>query len=128
MPAHIMVFNDDQDTLDMYAMALEVEGYTLFTHRLPHVDEAAVDVAAPDLVILDWLYGHEERGFDLLRELRAYPQTAITPIIVCTASGAPRMERYATVFQHEQVDVVHKPFELEHLSQLIASRLHLTPE
>jgi DNA-binding response OmpR family regulator len=123
MARRILVFNDDADTLEMYKMVLEYEGYEPSLHIHGKISQAEFESFDPDLVILDWMYGREELGLTILQQIQTFPSASTVPIIVCTAGGQRLMEQYETTFQQRDVSVLHKPFELHVLQSLISSRI-----
>lgn len=124
MPAHIMVFNDDQATLDMYGMFLELFGYTPFLYLHPHVNQATLDDAKPDLILLDWMLGYEEIGIQTVKRLRANPTAETTPMIVCTVRTPAEMQRHKIWLESMDIPILHKPFDLAELEELIAAQLN----
>lgn len=123
MPGRIMVFNDDSDTLEMYEMALAYGGYTPFLYLQPYISQHDFEAVHPDLIILDWMYGREERGLSLLQQLRSYPSTSRLPVIVCTAGGTQMLEHHRQTFRDHDVTVISKPFELEDLFAAIVRQI-----
>jgi DNA-binding response OmpR family regulator len=83
-PAHIMVVDDDPDTVSILASHLKHEGYiaieaTSGRECLRLVHERPIDVILLDLMM------PEMDGFEVCRALKADPETAAIPIIMITA-------------------------------------------
>ena len=71
-------------------------------------------VLAPSLVVLDMMFGGEDRGWHFLQRLRLDRQAALVPVIVCTA--AVRLARDAQdYFQDMGIGIVLKPFDIDDL-------------
>ena len=86
LPPHVVVINDEEDLLVLFRELLEGEGYRVSTLTYPTADLADLQILAPDLVILDMLFGGEDRGWTFLQQIRLNRTTAALPIIVCTAA------------------------------------------
>ena len=71
----------------------------------------------PDLILLDLMMPYLE-GDDELVLLNMNPETRGIPVVIVTAKEGARqeMERYR---QMGVVDIVTKPFQLEHLLQIV---------
>ena len=118
---HVLVIDDDLAIRILVREMLQEAGYrtTLETTMLGLDD---VKEHRPDLVILDPMTGGGTRGWQLLQELKADPQTAALPVVVCT--GAVRRVRdEGWRLAHQGVELVLKPFELDELLCAVASLL-----
>jgi CheY-like chemotaxis protein len=107
--ATVLVADDDRNTRLLVCTVLGHAGHTVL--EASNGDEALEQAVAhePDLILLD-LFMPSKSGPELLRALRAQPQTKATPVALYTASpmnSALRdlMEIYAIG------DVVPKPSE-----------------
>lgn len=115
---HVLVLNDVAEILDLFKMILEDEGYTvtlgsIVAGEIARIVEQVKGVA-PDLVILDFLFGHEPLGWQLLQMLRMDRATADVPIVICT--GAVRqVEDLSAHLAAMGVGVVIKPFDVDAL-------------
>src|SRR5437868_734965 len=83
----IMVVNDTQEVLDLFETLLTEEGYEPYLYSYAIRDVAEVERVNPDLVILDFMMGGENLGWQLLQKLRMKRETAHLPVIVCTAAS-----------------------------------------
>lgn len=101
---HIMVVDDDQDTLKIINRALELEGYTVITASDGRAALALLEEHSPDLIILD-VITPELDGFQVLKLLRARSNV---PIIMLTARGEPLLVQKALALGAD--DYVTKPF------------------
>jgi DNA-binding response OmpR family regulator len=68
----------------------------------------------PDLIILDYVFGGERAGWQMLQKLKMRRSTATIPIIVCTAAirEVREIEGY---LRAQGIMVVAKPFNLDDL-------------
>ncbi len=86
MATTVLVVEDEAAIRDMIAMALERAGY-----RARHADSAedaraAMRLAHPDLLLLDWMLPGES-GLDMARSIKDDAQMSQIPIIMLTARG-----------------------------------------
>ncbi len=122
MGAHILVINDTQDILDLFRTLLEEEGYQVTTYSFAPQDIYEVERVQPDLVILDFIFGTELIGWQLLQKMRMYAPTAKIPVVVCTAATRQVREIEGQLQSHNTT-LVGKPFDIEELLRAVASLL-----
>ncbi len=125
MAAQIMVINDSEEILEMIRELLTAEGYGVTTYTAPDLAVAHFPNDKPDAIILDWLFGREDRGMQMLQRLKLRPATATIPIIICTAA-APRVQEVEGFLQAKGVRVVYKPFAVEELLTALDEALQAT--
>ncbi|MDX1620679.1 MAG: response regulator [Nitriliruptorales bacterium] len=83
MGRRAMVVDDDQATVELLRMVLELEGYDVMS-------AAAADAVdwvrsqRPDVVLLDVMMP-EKDGLEVLREIRAAPEGGRTPVVLVSA-------------------------------------------
>ena len=119
----IAVVNDDTAFLRLMQELLEhVEGYEVLTCRQWDDVYAFVKEQQPDLLILDLIFGGEERGWTILELLTLDPQTRPIPVLVCSAA-LRSLQEHASVLQRYGVEVLPKPFDLETLLEKIEATL-----
>jgi CheY-like chemotaxis protein len=113
-PRHILVVNDTQEILDLFREILEEEGYrvTLSTFTFRDLDD--IITLQPDLIILDFLVGGEDYGWQLLQKVKMHRATASIPIIVCTAA-VQLVRQLEGHLKEKGVGVVIKPFDIDDL-------------
>ena len=119
---HIMVVDDDQDTLEFMADLLADAGYTPI---LSSEHEDAYSLARrlkPDLAILDLQMADPEAGWAILALLRADPATAHIPAILYS-SNHPYLDVRQEVLRKKRCAILKKPFEVHELLQRIAEAL-----
>src|SRR3954454_16369409 len=88
--AHILVINDTPEILDLFESLLEDEGYRVSVDNFSSRDMARklVDIKRlkPDCIILDFIVGREDLGWQLLELMKLDPETRDFPVVVCTAA------------------------------------------
>jgi CheY-like chemotaxis protein len=119
---HILVINDDPAILTLFQDLLGDEGYTVTLDKFGRQTGELLEVIRtlqPDLVIMDFIIGHENSGWQLLQAAKMDRETRDIPVVVCT--GAIR--QVTELSQHLDaldVHVVIKPFDIDHLIEVIA--------
>jgi CheY-like chemotaxis protein len=119
----VLVVNDTQEILELFAdllgeMGLEVVQMSYAPRELDRIREVA-----PDLIILDFLFGEGENvGWQLLQKLKMDRKLARVPIVVCTAAirQATELQGYLT---EQGIMVVIKPFNVDQLEEAITKAL-----
>lgn len=84
VPDMVLLVEDDMNTRQLMRSILEQAGYVVVD---THTGEEALDLASgllPAAVILD-VYLPDISGWDVLQMLKQNPETAIIPVVVCTA-------------------------------------------
>lgn len=109
---HVLVIDNDVDIRDLFRDLLEGEGYRVTTRSDPDLTVAEVAIVAPDLIVLELLYGRQNTGLPFLETLKTNPITAAIPTIVC--SGAPdAVEASQKQLAAWNCGIASKPFEIE---------------
>ena len=129
MRARILVVNDTQEILELFRMILEGEGYEVFLSGFPIQQIQDVEAIDPDLIILDFVFGDQKLGWQMLQMLKMKRSTETIPVIVCTA--ALHMVREQEGYLVSQgVHVIYKPFDIDHLiinvKQLLETHEHFS--
>jgi two-component system, NtrC family, nitrogen regulation response regulator NtrX len=120
---HVVVVEDDPDTLEMLTMLLEMSGYRvdLFQHGRTAFD--GIRAVRPDVVILDLWLEHRKAGEVVLGLLSLDPVTQTIPVIICSAH-IPQIRDYVSELRRRGHTVVEKPFEahllLAHVAKAVA--------
>ena len=123
LTARIVVVNDDTDFLTlMFDLLTDIGGYEVGICREGHNAYQFVKEQAPDLVILDIRIDGQELGWTILECLTLDPVTRPIPLIVCSAAIRELKDHEAYLAQYG-VDVMPKPFDLDHLLEKVASAL-----
>jgi CheY-like chemotaxis protein len=112
---HVLVLNDNQEILDLLGELLQEEGYRVTT-SLILLNAARVRALAPDLIMLDLVFGGREDGWEFLTMVRLDPPLAHVPLVLCTAAvEVIRDDAMAAKLERLGVRVVLKPFDLAEL-------------
>jgi len=126
--ARILVINDTQEILELFRMLLEGEGYEVILSGFPIQQINDVKLINADLIILDFLFGDQRTGWQMLQMLKMDRATATIPVIVCTAALDMVREQEGYLVS-QGVHVVFKPFDIDHLltnvKQLLESHEHV---
>jgi two-component system, cell cycle response regulator DivK len=87
----VILVDDHQDSLEMYALGLRALGIESLTAATPEEAYALATTNAPDIIVADLMLSGSS-GLDLARRLRAAAHTRDTGIIVLTghSDGATR--------------------------------------
>lgn len=80
----VLMVEDSRVSLEVYAQRLERRGYQVATAISAEEARAELEIALPDLILLD-VFMPKVSGFELLRELRNTPKTATVPVILISA-------------------------------------------
>ena len=76
----------------------------------------------PDLIILDYIFGGEKQGWQLLQKLKMRRETAKIPVIICTAAIREVREIEGFLLA-KGVGVVPQPFDIDDLFVAVKSAL-----
>lgn len=108
---NILVVDDEPDKRQLLATALQLEGYQVDTASDGIEGLAAIESHPPDLVICDVMMPRMD-GFEMIRRVRANPETAFIPIIIQSAANrtARDLRRGAQV---GALDFITDPTDLE---------------
>ena len=117
----VLVVDDADDDRLLVGEVLEEAGYRA-SLATTAIGLDAVKRHAPDLVLLDPTTGRRERGWRLLRRLRADPATATLPVVVCTGAVQEVREEGALLAK-PRTGLVLKPFDVDALVGEVASQL-----
>lgn len=126
--ARILVINDTQEILELFRLLLEGEGYEVILSGFPVQQINDVKLIKPDLIILDFVFGDQKTGWQMLQILKMDRETATIPVIVCTAALDMVREQEGYLVS-QGVHVVFKPFDIDHLlsnvKQMLESHEHV---
>ncbi len=121
MGRHVLLIEDEPNITEAMRFILARDGWTVSSHADGATAVNAVSRAKPDVVVLDVMLPGRS-GYDILRDLRANPDTEALPIMMLTARGQVRDRERA-----ESFGVSHfmtKPFSnrevLDTLNSLLA--------
>ena len=86
----VLVADDDEDILSLVGLRLERAGYEVMTAKDGVEALAAAEARTPDVAVVDVMMPRMD-GHELVRRLRARPETAGLPILVLTAAVHDRV-------------------------------------
>ncbi len=117
MTKKILIADDEASVAELLLQQLSAEGYETYktTQSLRFYD--AVREHHPDLILLDLMMPYLE-GDDELRLLNMNPETRGIPVVIVTAKQGARQE-IARYREMGVVEIVTKPFQLDHLLQIV---------
>lgn len=125
---HVVVVNDTQEILDLFREILEDEGYRVTLYSYAFRDVSEIEAHDPDLIILDFMIGGEDYGWQLLQKMKMNRATASIPVIVCTAAVSLVRDLEGHL-KEKRVGVVVKPFDIDDLLREIeVAWAHLDPQ
>jgi len=117
---HVLVVDDQPDTLALIARALQDEQYEV--SKASGGMEALRSIASrmPDLVVLDYKMTGMD-GLEVVKALRAGPQTGTLPVLMLTAMNDGPSTRAG--FDAGVTDYVTKPFSIPQLTARVRACL-----
>ncbi len=118
MPSKILVANDSLEMCELYQDILSLDAYRTSFYPLDQLSASTIDSAEPDLILLDYLFGIEDRGQRALHGIKNDPATAALPVILCTTM-VDEVQKQEAALHTMGVHVVLKPFELDELLGVI---------
>jgi DNA-binding response OmpR family regulator len=120
--ARILVVNDIQVILELFRTLLEEEGYEVVLAGFPFQQISDIERINPDLIILDFVFGDQKTGWQMLQMLKMRRSTATIPVIACTAALDLVREQEGYLISQD-VHVVFKPFDIDQLLTSIKQAL-----
>ena len=122
----VLLIDDDEDLRFLARKALTRAGHTILEACGGDEGLALAAAQVPDLILLD-LFMPPPDGFEVLRRLRARPETAAIPVVVLTASGDEESLRRS--FELGATDFLAKPFTAPQLDARVRSGFaHAPPQ
>src|SRR5690348_17912653 len=120
MTARILIVEDEEPLTLILRYNLESEGYAVDSSARGDEAELRLKETPPDLAVIDWMLPGLS-GIELIRRLRAKPETRRLPIIMLTARGeeGERVRGLATGAD----DYIVKPFSVPELIARIGALL-----
>jgi CheY-like chemotaxis protein len=117
---HILVVDDQADTLTLIVRALEEDHYTVSTATSGPEALRMIAERIPDLVVLDYkMMGMD--GLEVMKALRAAPETQALPVLMLTAMTDEPSTRAG--FEAGVTDYVTKPFSVPQLTARVRACL-----
>lgn len=122
----ILVINDTAEILELFKDILTAEGYDTVIAGFAINDLEYIERSAPDLIILDYIFGNERSGWQTLQKLKMVRSTAQIPIVICTAAKR-EIEELEGHLKAMGVGIVIKPFDVDVLLRVIAETIESAP-
>jgi CheY-like chemotaxis protein len=116
-PKSVLIVDDSLDTIRLYQRWLQAHDYAVTWARSAQQMKAQLPENKPDLVLLDVLMPRED-GWDMLQYLKAMPETAAIPVVVCSVLDEPGL-----ALALGASEVLHKPILEETLIRAVGSAL-----
>lgn len=89
MAQQVLVIEDEPNIIEAVGFILSRDGWQVAMHANGVTAMEAVRRVQPDVVVLDVMLPGRS-GYDILRELRADPETGAIPVLMLTARGQAR--------------------------------------
>lgn len=118
----VLIIDDDELVRETIRLALKHEGIDASSVEAPVMGDVVARQTKPDLILLD-LYMPEMNGLDLLRKLKADPQTKGIPVVVFT--GSSETIDVMSAIQSGACEYIAKPIDGRRLMEKIRQALKL---
>lgn len=89
MGRRVLLIEDEPNIIEAISYLLSRDGWTVHTHSNGETAMEKVMQGVPELIILDVMLPGRS-GYDILRDLRAKPETKDIPVMMLTARGQAR--------------------------------------
>lgn len=122
MDACIMVIEDSRDIRELLCDLLTDEGYAVALYATPDTAIADLERIKPDLIILDWLFGRDPLGLEVLQSLRLRSRWASLPVLICTAATR-QVQDLEPFLARRGAALVYKPFQADELCAAIKTAI-----
>jgi len=86
MGQRVLLIEDEPNIIEAISYILSKDGWTVHTHSDGETAMDKVMQGVPDMIILDVMLPGRS-GYDILRDLKARPETADVPVMMLTARG-----------------------------------------
>jgi CheY-like chemotaxis protein len=114
----VLIIDDDSDAVMLYRRYLSGHGYGLHSTQDPDQVSFLVAESRPEVVLLDVLMPQRD-GWRVLQRLKATPETASIPVIVCSVLSQPGLALALGAAQ-----VLQKPISQEALVRAVQEALN----
>lgn len=120
-PALVLLVERDPALRDLLRTAFEDEGYRVQPAAQPPTPR---DIAhlRPDMLVISIDRDAATTGWQLIEEIKASPQTAHLPIVVCSGEGAIVAQQDVRL-RSEAAAILVKPFSLDDLLPVVEMTL-----
>jgi CheY-like chemotaxis protein len=117
---NILIADDEVDVQMLLCLFLERQGYGIIRARDGQEAVSAATLHCPDLILMD-IQMPRKTGIEAVRELRADPRFAETPILAITAHARSFLP--ADILRAGFNQIVFKPFEFTEIETWIERML-----
>jgi len=117
-----MIINDTQEILELFEEILGYEGYEVVLYSQAIQDMAEIERIKPDLIIVDYIFGGEASGWQMVQKLRMRRATAKIPLIICTAA-IREVREIEGFLRMKGIGLVAKPFDIDDLLEAIQTAI-----
>lgn len=118
---HIIAINDDPAILQLFDDLLSEEGYRVTLDNFNRQTTELLDSIRnlqPDLVVMDFIIGGEDKGWQLLQATQMDRAVRDIPVVICTGA-VNQVTELGAQLESLDVHVVIKPFDIDHLIEVI---------
>jgi DNA-binding response OmpR family regulator len=122
MAVRILVINDTQEILELFDDLLSEEGYEVVLYSQAIQDTTEIERIKPDLIIVDYIFGGERTGWQMVQKLRMRRSTAKIPLIICTAA-IREVREIEGFLRMKAISLVPKPFDIDDLIEAVRTAL-----
>jgi DNA-binding response OmpR family regulator len=116
MARRILAVDDEEHVVRLLQIRLKALGFEVVPAYDGEMALARVAESTPELVLLDVMMPKMD-GFEVLRRLKANPETADVPVIMLTARG--QFEDLAHGYGEGAEWYFHKPFDMAELERFV---------
>lgn len=123
--ACIALFDDNDDLLGLMQDILNDEGYEVDAMNETSSAHAYIKETKPDLIILDMGIEYPDTGRHLLEAIRSDPQTAHTPVIMCSGAS-DLLHQQKKQLERLNCHILEKPFDINEFLEMVQLTLSET--
>ncbi len=109
----VLIVDDSEDLQELVRELLQLEGFRVLACRTADDLLAAIEADRPDVLIID-VFAPGRPAWDAYDVVKADPNAASIPVIVCTAAHS-EVQRRQTLLDAHGSRVVPKPFDIDEL-------------
>ncbi|KLT67305.1 two-component system response regulator [Pedobacter sp. BMA] len=114
MKKKVVLVQDNKDILDIMDQVLEEEGFVV-TSSLTTEPIEKIDEINPDVVIVDDHIKGKKKGSEVIKELKADPETEdVSAVLTSTSNNIAQQAEDCNAD-----DFIEKPFDIEHMVEVV---------
>lgn len=123
----VAVVDDDPTLATLMVDVLELGGFDTFVIDDPDDAHTRIRSARPLVALLDVRIERRQLGLQILEQLRADPQTATIPVVICTADEG-FLREHAAELANRGIPCLAKPFEIDDLIAVVSRAAGIEPQ